>query len=582
MNLTNIQSFSTILFLFISLNLLAQPSNMNKLITPFEKNDQYSASYPEAIEFFDVLVASYPQYLHFPEAGETDSGFPLQTLIVDKNGLTRPQDIRSQGRMILFVNNAIHPGEPEGVDASMMWVRDILNAQLDILDKISIVIIPWYNIDGGLVRKSHGRANQDGPELYGFRANFRNLDLNRDFSKCDTRNAQSFNKIFTHWSPDFFVDNHTSNGADYQYTMTLIPTQKDKLAPPQGKFLQETVLPFLYSNMEKAGWEMTPYVYAEDIPDKGIMGFLDLPRYSTGYAATHNVIGFMPETHMLKPFKDRVKSTYAFLQAVLTFCNEQKDAILKTKNEAIQFNLNSKTLDIDWKLDATKNDSFLFKGYEAGYKASKVSGLPRLFYDRNKPFTKSIPFSNTYIPSLSVEVPSEYIIPQAWKEVIDRLEWNGVVMSRLQEDTILDIEVYKIKSFKTLGPYEGHYLYSKTIVEPIEEKRLFRKGDYRVSTRQNARNYLVQMLEPQAPDGFFSWNFFDGILNQKEYFSDYIFEDLAAEILEKNPSLRKELEEAKLKDKALAASANAQLEWVYVRSEHYENSHKVYPIAKIK
>ena len=102
-----------------------------------------------------------------------------------------------------------------------------------------IVIIPVYNVGGALNRGSYSRANQNGPEAYGFRGNARNLDLNRDFIKCDSRNARSFNRLFNQWKPDVFVDTHTSNGADYQYVMTLISTQKDRLGGALGEFLTQ-------------------------------------------------------------------------------------------------------------------------------------------------------------------------------------------------------------------------------------------------------------------------------------------------------------------------------------------------------
>ena len=66
-----------------------------------------------------------------------------------------------------------------------------------------------------------------------------------------------------------------------------------------------------------------------------------------------------------------------------------------------------------------------------------------------------------------------------------------------------------------------------------------------VSAEQNNVRYLIETLEPQSEDGFFAWNFFDGILMRKEYFSSYVFEDLAAEILAEDSDLKARLEEKK-------------------------------------
>ena len=59
-----------------------------------------------------------------------------------------------------------------------------------------IAAIPVYSVGGMLNRNSHSRANQNGPEEYGFRGNAGNYDLNRDFIKSDTKNSEVFQKLF--------------------------------------------------------------------------------------------------------------------------------------------------------------------------------------------------------------------------------------------------------------------------------------------------------------------------------------------------------------------------------------------------
>ncbi|RZK98864.1 MAG: hypothetical protein EOO62_25700, partial [Hymenobacter sp.] len=275
------------------------------LTTPFERDPAHNttATYAECIGFYKELAASYPATMQLREAGPTDSGQPLHEVVLSADGTFEPGASRAKGRPVLFIQNGIHPGEPEGIDASMMLARNILqdNKLRNLLQKVTVVIIPAYNIDGMLNRNSTTRANQNGPAAYGFRGNARHLDLNRDFVKQDSRNARSFAALFGKWRPEIFVDTHTSNGADYQYTITLIPTQPDKLGPELGKYLQNSLLPALYKGMDQKHWPMTPYVDFEgETPESGLRAFLESPRYSTGYAALFNTIGFMPETHMLK------------------------------------------------------------------------------------------------------------------------------------------------------------------------------------------------------------------------------------------------------------------------------------------
>ena len=557
---------------------------MQPIAIPFDTRPNQTLTYAEAIACYEKMAAAYPKLFTLTTQGSTDSGHPLHVAVLSKDGEFDPEKIRRSGRRIVLFNNGIHPGEPEGIDATILLLRDLLAKpeRQNILEHLALVVIPVYNVDGCLNRNSFSRANQEGPESYGFRGNARNYDLNRDFVKCDSRNAQTFNRVFRTWMPDVFVDNHCSNGADYQYAMTLIATQHNKLEAPLGDFLQKTMLPYLYGHMKTKGWEMIPYVDGPgETPDAGIEGFCDHGRYSTGYAALWNTIGFMPETHMLKPFKDRVWSTYTFMEVVLNFVHEHHDALRKARATAFERTRSKAEFTLDWRLNRDVRDSLTFKGYAAKYKPSEVSGLPRLWYDRSEPYEKTIPYYNTFVPALSVSKPVAYLIPQAWENVIARLQNNNVAMQRLTEDVTMEVETYTIGQFKNREAWEGHYYHSGVKVETKTRNQTFHKGDYVIYTDQDANRYLLETLEPQAPDSWFAWNFFDPILMQKEYFSAYVFEDLAAAFLKENPAVREELEEKKKTDPEFAASAKAQLDWVYRQSPWHEPSHRQYPVARL-
>src|SRR5476651_1113527 len=272
-------------------------------LTPFElsKDKNYTATYHEVIAYYKKLNKLYPQQMKTINYGMTDIGKPLTLVVLSRDKIFDPAQIKKQNKRVLLINNGIHPGEPEGIDASMMFVRDLLKKNA-LPKNVVICIIAVYNIDGCLNR-GLSRINQNGPRAYGFRGNYRNLDLNRDFIKADSRNALAFEKILNTWNPEVFLDNHTSDGADYQYVMTLIETQKDKQNPILAEYTSKTLSPELYKRMKVSGYEMTPYVESEEkSPDSGIVSFLETPRFSTGYAVQRNAIGYVTETHMLKGF----------------------------------------------------------------------------------------------------------------------------------------------------------------------------------------------------------------------------------------------------------------------------------------
>ncbi|WP_040560207.1 M14 family metallopeptidase [Kordia algicida OT-1] len=551
--------------------------------TIFEKSGgTQTPTYPEVIQYYENLAESYSE-IHLESIGLTDSGKPLHLVTYNPSGNFDFENIRKE-KTILLVNNGIHPGESDGIDATMMLLRDLANGTKKAPKNIVISAIPVYNVGGSLNRNFGTRANQNGPEAYGFRGNAKNYDLNRDFIKSDTRNAKAFAQIFHKVQPDVFVDNHVSNGADYQYTLTHLFTQHNKLGHEAGEFLHKTMMPDLEATLQKNSWDITPYVNVFGrTPESGFSQFMDSPRYSTGYTTLFNTLGLMVETHMLKPYKQRVEGTYALMEALIenieTKHHQNIKSIRKKTHESF---VNTETYPVQWELDRSQETTLNFKGYEGTFVKSDLTGQKRLKYDDTKPFTKEVPYYNYFKIKKEVTVPKAYVIPQGWHNVIDLLTLNNVVLNTIENDTIIDVETYHIKDFKTYpNPFEGHYTHYNTEVSKTLQKISFNKGDFIVKTNQPAFRYLLETLEPEAVDSFFNWNFFDTILQQKEGFSAYVFEDEAKELLANNPQWQQEFEAKKASDDMFAKSASQQLRWIYKKSHHYEKAHLRYPIFRI-
>jgi len=553
------------------------------LQTPFEQSaGKQTATYAECIAFYKQLDALSPQ-VTIKEMGMSDAGYPYHVVLYSNDGVSDPAVWHRKGKVVILVNNGIHPGEPDGVDASMLLIRDLVTKKIHIPDNIALAVIPLYNIGGALNRGSFSRVNQNGPESYGFRGNAQNLDLNRDFTKIDSRNAQSFVQIF-HWlNPELQIDNHVSDGADYQYTMTLLCTQWNKLGGKLGTFLHDVFQPALFAGMEKKGWPMTPYVnFEEGNPRRGWDAFYDEPRYSSGYAALFHTIAFMPETHMLKPFKDRVLSDYALMETMITQASRYAGDLLSKRKEDFEADGKTDRLALDWKVDTTTFDMISFRGYESDRKTSEVTTLPRMYYDHARPFERPVKFFNYFAADVWVTVPKAYLIPQGWHAVTDLLQLNGVRMRRLARDTTVSVEVYHIGDYKSYPrAYEKHHKNTAIHVTADQESIHFLRGDFVVSTDQPARRFLMEMLEPTGEDSYFAWNFFDAILQQKEGYSAYRWEDVAADWLKEHPDVKEKLEEKRRSDSAFAQNARAQLEFVYTHSPYYEPAHLRYPVYRL-
>ncbi|WP_299521575.1 M14 family metallopeptidase [Winogradskyella sp.] len=552
--------------------------------TVFEKsNGLETATYEETIQYYTDLADSYKE-ISIREIGETDSGKPLHivTLNMSRSG-DNFEKLRTDHRIIL-INNGIHPGESDGIDATMMLFRDLANGTIEAPKHTILVTIPIYNVGGSLNRNSGTRTNQNGPKAYGFRGNARNYDLNRDFIKCDTKNAKTFAQIFHMIQPDVFIDNHVSNGADYQYTLTHLFTQHNKLGGPLGNYLHNNIMPSLEQKLKAKSWDITPYVNVYNrTPESGFSQFMDSPRYSTGYTTLFNTLGMMVETHMLKPYKQRVEGTYELMKSMLEITDELGARITELRNAQAKTWSAGSTYPLTWSVDTTKSSTLKFKGYEGTMVPSDLTGAQRLKYDRSKPFIKDVTYQNYFVPASEITIPKAYVIPQGWHDVIDLLKINKVELKTFEKDTLLKVESYKIGDYNTRrSAYEGHYQHYNTKVKSSEETLTFRQGDYLVKTDQKAIRYLLETLEPTAPDSFFNWNFFDTILQQKEGFSPYVWEDKAKQLLKANPKLQIEYNIMLSYDEAFANNWYAQLDWIHKKSKYYEKAHLRYPVYRVK
>ncbi|HEU0110269.1 MAG TPA: M14 family zinc carboxypeptidase [Flavisolibacter sp.] len=554
-----------------------------KFTTKFESSKgEQTPTYFEIIEWWKKLDAA-SGIIQMQEMGPTDAGFPLHLVLISGNNDFDIKSIKSKKKNIIFIINGIHPGEPDGIDASMLLARDIVENKLKLPGNVVLALIPVYNIGGCLNRSANYRVDQNGPEEFGFRGNSQNLDLNRDFIKNDSKEATSFAKIFHYLDPDVFVDNHVSNGADYQHVMTLLTSQHNKLGGEMGAFLNKKFEPALYSLMKTKGFDLVPYVnHFSDTPDKGWTEFWDSPRYSSGYTSLWNSFSFVPETHMLKPYAQRVASTKALMESFIEFTSDHNKEIIELRSKAKKQVLSQNSFPLAWKLDKSKFTEINYKGFEATRKPSEVSGLPRLFYDRTKPYETKVPFFNHYTDTLSVQKPLAYIIPQGWWKVIERLQANNIQMRQLVRDTVMEVEAYKIESYQPGSrPFEGHHLNTSVKVSKQVKTVSFRKGDYFIPLNQAGNRFLIETLEPQAEDSYFAWNFFDPILGQKEGYSDYHFEDIASDFLKNNPEVREKLEQRKSTDSSFAKSGRAQLSFVFQNSPYFETAYLQYPVYRL-
>jgi hypothetical protein len=555
------------------------------LFVPFllfsQWNGDTSPSYPELVAHLKKLDKENRE-IKLYNMGLSDYGLPIYLLIINADSDSSKTFEKARNYTTILINNAIHPGEPDGINASLIWIDEWIKQGKPTESFPVVAFIPAYNVGGMMQRSSSSRANQNGPQEYGFRGNARNLDLNRDFVKMDSENAFTFSRIFQALDPDIFVDNHVSNGADYQYTLTYISSLQERLAPSMNELTYKNCIPELEKELRTRNVDLFPYVELKgETPESGLVAFNDLPRYAMGYTSLFHALSFTVETHMLKPFKERVQVTYDFIDVLVKWAATKAADIEKSRKEAFDWSNSQKVFWYNYTLTDEK-DSILFKGFEYSKPIDPTTNLPRLYYDRSKSFQKYIPHFKKYKPMNKYAIPRYFVIGGQEKESISRLQANNITFYTMQSDSVIKASSYRINSFKSLPkPYEGHFKHNSILFDKFQVNLSLKPGDVIIPTKQRGRNFILSAIVPDAEDSFFSWNFYDSYLQQKEYFSSYVFIDQVKFILDSNPKLKQEFEKKKKESESFRNSEWDQLYFIYKNSQYFEKSFMVLPIYSI-
>lgn len=574
---------NVLLLVFIFSSLFAQENWSTK----FEESNYLSTSnYENSIKYFQRL-ADYSEYAELKTIGISPQGRKLKCLIVSKNKIFNATEVKRTSDAVILINNGIHSGEIEGKDASMLMLREMLITMNSTTewDNVILLVIPIFSVDGHERSSKFNRINQNGPEEMGFRTTAQNFNLNRDFAKAETLEMKALLSLFNSWEPDIFVDTHTTNGADYQYTITYATSTQKDVSPKTRKLVKEELLPSFKKGVEDAGFLIAPYVNFVDRDYKnGIYDWIAGPRYSTSYAGIQNKIGVLIETHMLKPYKERVFSTKAMLEAIIDYSSKNYLKLIECSTQAEKYAINeyyNKKRAFPIKFTTTKNSTpFLFKGIKYDLYDSKISGSKIKHYTGEK-YDLEIPYFSESVPVDSVYIPEAYIIPKEWGHIIEILSLHGIKVEKIVKDEEKIVEVHKFKNVKfSSWPYEGRFIPNFDIHTYLDTVRI-NAGDYIVKTNQKNLGMIAHLLEPKGSDSFIKWGFMNIIFERKEYFEEYSMEPIAKKMYSESKTLRNEFDDLVKTDSSFANNKWERLNFFYKQSQYYDKKHNVYPILRV-
>ncbi|MCX7605041.1 MAG: M14 family metallopeptidase [Bryobacteraceae bacterium] len=552
--------------------------------THAEKTDfRETGSYGEAVGFYSRLAAASP-FARLAEIGRSSEGRPISLFVASRDRAFTPQAARRSGKPVVLLQNGIHPGENGGKDAAMMLLRDVLVTRrlAHLLDSVIILSIPVFNPDGHERVSPWNRINENGPAQMGFRVTARRLNLNRDYMKADTPEMRAWLRMYNAWLPDLLIDNHVTDGGDTQYDATFAAHTGQDIAPPVGRWVKEQFLPELFRRLESLGHVPGFYIEGRAAGGKALAAMNATPRYSTGYAAAQNRAALLVETHSLKSFRTRAWAHYDVMQAALEIAAAQGSALRRASGEADRMQAAVRPGEAVFLEGAPSGEGepYTLRGLRTEQVSSPVSGGMVIRYAAERLDTPAR-IVRTLEPRVAPPAPHGYAVPREWSEIIELLRLHGVEMIPLARPVEGEFDTVRFEDVKfAVAPFEGRFRVAGFRARPVRVRRILPAGSVYVPVAQRAGRAAMHLLEPEAPDSALRWGFFLPIFEQKEYFSDFVFEPFARKMLEADPQLKREFEEKIAADASFAGNPRARLLWLYQRSPYHEPDKDVYPVLR--
>lgn len=559
------------------------------LITTGEKSSwNETAPYAEAVEISRRLERA-SRFVKVIDIGSTPEGRGMIALVVSKDRAFTPEAAARTGKAIILIQSGIHAGEIEGKDTALMLVRDMTVSKrfANWLDRAIFVIIPVFNVDGHEDVSPFHRPSQNGPRATGLRANAERLNLNRDYIKADTPEMRAWLRLFHSWNPDFLIDNHVTDGADFQYDVTWDMARNQDIAEPAGGWVRERFIPELDRRMTADGHVVAPYGALRNNGGRREF-YMEVfsPRYSHLYAAVVNRPALLVESHSLKAAKTRAWAHYDIMRHSIDTILLDPEALRREVREA------------DRAIAARAGD----RAAPAVYLAGRVSEQSRpLVYRSLKvgTFRSEITGSNVnrYLPepdnidtvihdridtTLEAQMPLGYLVPAAWKNVLELLALHGVEMERVAKPIEQEFETYRFSNVRfTAASSEGH-IGATFDTKLVKEKIAVPARSYWVPLNQRRGRLVLSMLEPQAPDSLAHWglmlNAFGG---SGEGVGEYLSEPIARRMMADSQELRKQFEAKLAADPRFAADPRARLQWWFEQSKYQPGDAGRYPIVRV-
>ncbi len=552
--------------------------------TGFKKTGRYE----EAVRLCNDFKKAHPKSVDCVEFGRTPENRPMLALIATHSGAKNAQSAKAKKLPVILIQGGIHAGEIDGKDAGFIALREALKTPMDKswLKNQVLVFVPVFNIDGHERFAAWNRPNQNGPEEMGWRTTAQNYNLNRDYAKADAPEMQAMLRLVNEWDPIVYVDLHVTNGAKFQHDISIQvePVNAgDSELRKAGLAMKNDVLKEL-ADKGSLPVGFYPSFNINDDPTSGFTDGVAPPRFSTGYFHLRNRFGVLVETHSWKDYATRVRITRNTVDAMLRLTSEhgkrwqtiamQADARSQNsigQKQALSYTTTDKVRSID------------FLGYEYNRSLSDISGQLMTRYDDTKPQVWKMPLRDEITVQDSELMPAAYVIPPAYAVIVgEKLKQHGIRFQiKDMPSTNASTEIFRADSSKpSAQSVESHQRMAVT-GEWKKELTSIKAGSLYVPLNQPKAKLIMALLEPKAPDSLLAWGVFNNAFEQKEYMEDYVAEEVARDMLAKDPALAAAFKKKLAEDAEFAKNPQSRLNFFYRLHSAWDEEFNKYPVMRL-
>jgi dipeptidyl-peptidase-4 len=494
------------------------------LTVPEKTSYTRTTSTLDLLEFVDVLKWN-SENVHVFNAFTSPLRRTAPAIVLANPRVTSPQEAVKSGKPVMYLQGNIHPPEPEGTEALLMVMREILfGKRKGLLDNQIVIFLPIFNVDG-----TDTFMTQDGtPHIVGERSNAAGLDLNRDAVKLETVEANGlYQSILNRWDPVLLVDLHLMGRVKHGYANTYATSTVPAAHPGPRGYVWDTLFPavreavrrdfgletFTHCLFDERNWPPTVWSHDNAI-------WSTEAKFIVGDYGLRNRMSIITETPGHPAFERRIYAQYAYVLALLEYTNAHGKEMQKTCRDADEDTVSK----VRAQADSGDLRNWVEGRYESwgkvdilAYRTNDVAYLPGTSVRATAPGSASGPPEVIHgvehltkpVGTKEAAVPRAYLIPAELQDLIAKLRAHNIrfqmldrPMKAVGEEFVVDKMVKAPRGGMTR--LEGGFYGPAT--------REFPAGTCFVDMAQPMANAAFYYLEPQSADGFVGWGLLDNYL----------------------------------------------------------------------